>query len=251
MAGKKGSDMEQVIEVRNLKKSYDGKDVLNGVNLTVEKGDVVAIIGSSGSGKSTLIRCIAGLENFQSGKLFLNGKEVHNVNETVGKIGMVFQSFNLFPHYSVEENITKPLVTVKKMNPKEAGEKAQKLLKKVRLSDEADQYPSTLSGGQKQRVAIARALALDPEIMAFDEPTSSLDPELAHEVFRTINELASDGQTMLIVTHQINAISHFATRVAFLNDGKIEVEGTCDEVLNRSDNENLKSFLKMVEFGAI
>lgn len=251
MAGEKGSGMEPVIEVRNVKKSFEGKEVLNGVNLTVEKGDAVAIIGSSGSGKSTLIRCIAGLEDIQSGQLFLKGKEIRDKNETVGKIGMVFQSFNLFPHYSVEDNIAKPLITVKKMNPEDARKKARNLLEKVRLSEEASQYPSTLSGGQKQRVAIARALAMDPEILAFDEPTSSLDPELAHEVFSTINELAAEGQTMLIVTHQLNAISHFATRVAFLNDGKIEVEGNCDEVLRRPDNGNLKSFLKMVEFGAI
>ena len=251
MAGEKGSGMEPVIEVRNVKKSFEGKEVLNGVNLTVEKGDAVAIIGSSGSGKSTLIRCIAGLEDIQSGQLFLKGKEIRDKNETVGKIGMVFQSFNLFPHYSVEDNIAKPLITVKKMNPADAKKKAGELLEKVRLSKEASQYPSTLSGGQKQRVAIARALAMDPEILAFDEPTSSLDPELAHEVFSTISELAAEGQTMLIVTHQLNAISHFATRVAFLNDGRIEVEGNCDEVLRRPDNGNLKSFLKMVEFGAI
>ncbi len=251
MAGEKGSGMEPVIEVRNVKKSFEGKEVLDGVNLTVEKGDAVAIIGSSGSGKSTLIRCIAGLEDIQSGQLFLKGKEIRDKNETVGKIGMVFQSFNLFPHYSVEDNIARPLITVKKMNPEDARKKARNLLEKVRLSEEASQYPSTLSGGQKQRVAIARALAMDPEILAFDEPTSSLDPELAHEVFSTINELAAEGQTMLIVTHQLNAISHFATRVAFLNDGKIEVEGNCDEVLRRPDNGNLKSFLKMVEFGAI
>ena len=251
MAGEKGSGMEPVIEVRNVKKSFEGKEVLNGVSLTVEKGDAVAIIGSSGSGKSTLIRCIAGLEDIQSGQLFLKGKEIRDKNETVGKIGMVFQSFNLFPHYSVEDNIARPLITVKKMNPEDARKKARNLLEKVRLSEEASQYPSTLSGGQKQRVAIARALAMDPEILAFDEPTSSLDPELAHEVFSTINELAAEGQTMLIVTHQLNAISHFATRVAFLNDGKIEVEGNCDEVLRRPDNGNLKSFLKMVEFGAI
>ena len=251
MAGEKGSGMEPVIEVRNVKKSFEGKEVLNGVNLTVEKGDAVAIIGSSGSGKSTLIRCIAGLEDIQSGQLFLKGKEIRDKNETVGKIGMVFQSFNLFPHYSVEDNIARPLITVKKMNPEDARKKARNLLEKVRLSEEASQYPSTLSGGQKQRVAIARALAMDPEILAFDEPTSSLDPELAHEVFSTISELAAEGQTMLIVTHQLNAISHFATRVAFLNDGRIEVEGNCDEVLRRPDNGNLKSFLKMVEFGAI
>ena len=240
--------METVIEVKKMMKSFQDKKVLKGVDLKVNKGDVVAIVGASGSGKSTLIRCIAGLEDTQSGELVLKGKKINNRNEAVGTIGMVFQNFNLFPHYTVEENIVKPLMTVKKMKADEAKEKAKKLLEKVKLSDAADQYPDTLSGGQKQRVAIARSLAMDPEILAFDEPTSSLDPELAHEVFRTIKELAQEGQTMLIVTHQLNAIKHFATRVAFLYDGKIEVEGNCKEVFEKGENKNLKAFLKMVEF---
>lgn len=241
--------MATVVEVKNLYKSYNKKQVLKGIDLNVNKGDVVAIVGSSGSGKSTLIRCIAGLEDYQSGELFLNDKKIMNPSDTVGTIGMVFQSFNLFPHYTVLDNIIKPLVTIKKMLSRDAKEKAEDLLKKVKLSEAASQYPSTLSGGQKQRVAIARALAMDPEILAFDEPTSSLDPELAHEVFQTINDLAEEGQTMLIVTHQLNAVSHFATRVAFLYDGIIEVDGSCNEVFHESKNEKLKDFLKMVEFG--
>ncbi len=240
--------MAAIIQVKGLKKSFGGKEVLKGIDLNIEKGDVVAIVGSSGSGKSTLIGCIAGLEEFQSGELFLKEKRITNKNDTVGIIGMVFQSFNLFPHYTVEENIMKPLMTIKAMSYKEAKQKAEKLLRKVKLSEAALQYPSTLSGGQKQRVAIARALAMDPEILAFDEPTSSLDPELAHEVFQTINDLAQEGQTMLIVTHQLNAVSHFATRVAFLHEGKIEADGSCDEVFHKSDNENVREFLKMVEF---
>lgn len=241
--------MATVIEVQNLKKSFGNKQVLQGVDLKVNQGDVIAIIGASGSGKSTLIRCIAGLESIQSGKLILKGKTIEDRNETIGTIGMVFQSFNLFSHYTVEENITKPLMTVKKLKLAEAKKKAQELLEKVKLSEAAAQYPSTLSGGQKQRVAIARSLAMGPEILAFDEPTSSLDPELSHEVFQTIKELAQEGQTMLIVTHQLNAVSHFATKVAFLNNGKIEVEGNCEEVFHKSGNPNLNSFLRMVEFG--
>ena len=161
---------------------------------------------------------------------------------------MVFQNYNLFPHYTVLDNITKPLQVVMKYSVTDAEKKAKILLERVRLIDYKNQYPSTLSGGQKQRLAIARTLAMDPKIVIFDEPTSSLDPELAHEVFSTINELALEGQTMLIVTHQINAISHFATRVLFLNNGIIEEDGTCDEIFCNTANENLSSFLKMVEF---
>ena len=155
------------------------------------------------------------------------------------------------PFTAVDENIIKPLRTVKKMNLKAAKEKSEELLRKVRLSEAARQYPSTMSGGQKQRLAIARALAMKPEILVFDEPTSSLDPELAHEVFRTIKDLATEGQTMLIVTHQINAVSHFATRVAFLDSGIIEADGACKEIFENSDNQKLKQFLAMVEFNTI
>lgn len=243
--------MAALIEMKDVKKSFGGNMVLNGINLEVEKGDIVAIIGSSGSGKSTMVRCLAGLEEIQSGKIFLKGEEITDRNSVVNSIGMVFQNFNLFPHYTVEENIIKPLRTVKRMDVKEAKKKAEKLLDKVRLSEAAGQYPSTMSGGQKQRLAIARALAMNPEILVFDEPTSSLDPELAHEVFRTIKDLAAEGQTMLIVTHQINAISHFATRVAFLDSGIIEAEGACSDIFRNSDNQKLRQFLAMVEFNTL
>lgn len=240
--------MASLIEIKDIQKSFGNNHVLKGVSLKVEKGEIVGIIGASGSGKSTMIRCIAGLEEIESGEIILKGSKVTSSSDIVGTIGMVFQSFNLFPHFNVVENITKPLQIVKKMSEKDALEKAESLLAKVRLTDNKEQYPATLSGGQKQRLAIARALAMDPEILVFDEPTSSLDPELAHEVFQTINDLARDGQTMLIVTHQINAISHFATRIAFLKDGIIEVDDTPEKVFNDIDNENLKNFLKMVEF---
>lgn len=237
--------------MKEVKKSFGEKKVLQGVNLTINRGDIAVIIGSSGSGKSTFIRCLAGLEEIQSGEIILEGNKVVDNRSVVNSIGMVFQSFNLFPHYTVEDNIIKPLRTVKKIKDAEARKRTEQLLEKVRLSDTAKQYPSTLSGGQKQRLAIARALAMNPEILVFDEPTSSLDPELAHEVFSTIKDLASDGQTMLIVTHQINAISHFATRVVFLEDGIIEVDSSCNEVFENCENEKLKQFLAMVEFDTL
>lgn len=248
MVRKEGVKMAKLIEIKNLRKSFGDKTVLKDVSLEAGKGDIIAVIGASGSGKSTMIRCIAGLENVDGGQILLNGEDMGNGSQTAGRIGMVFQNFNLFPHYTVKENIAKPLMTVKKTLRKEAEDIADELLAKVKLSEEAAQYPATLSGGQKQRLAIARCLAMNPEIIAFDEPTSSLDPELAHEVFQTIKELAGEGQTMFIVTHQINAIRSFATRVAFLKDGVIEAEGSCEEIFEKSDNENLKQFLNMVGF---
>lgn len=243
--------MAALIEMKDVRKSFNKKEVLKGINININQGDIVAIIGASGSGKSTMIRCLAGLEDIQSGKIFIKGQEVKDRNSVVKTIGMVFQNFNLFPHYTVEENIIKPLQTVKRMSFSDAKKKTDELLAKVRLLETAKQYPSTMSGGQKQRLAIARALAMNPEILVFDEPTSSLDPELAHEVFSTIKELAAEGQTMLIVTHQINAVSHFATRVAFLDDGIIEVDQACTEGFEKTDNEKLKQFLAMVEFNTL
>lgn len=240
--------MANLIEVKDIYKSFDKQDVLKGVDLSVNKGEIVGIIGASGSGKSTLIRCIACLEKIQSGKVFLMGKEVFSYKDVAGKIGMVFQNFNLFPHYNVLDNISKPLQTVKKLSKKEADIIAEQELERVKLLHTKEQYPSTLSGGQKQRLAIARAMAMNPEILVFDEPTSSLDPELAHEVFQTINDLAKEGQTMLIVTHQLNAISHFATRIAFLHDGVIEVDDTAEKVFGNNPNKHLQTFLKMVKF---
>ncbi len=241
--------MDKLIQVKNIKKSFDKIQVLDGLDLEVSNGEVIAIIGSSGSGKSTLVRCIVGLEEIQQGEILINNNPVKDVKSTNGTIGMVFQNFNLFPHYSVGENISKPCETVKGISKGEAMKKAKILLEKVHMIDKIEEYPNNLSGGQKQRVAIARALAMEPEIMIFDEPTSSLDPELAHEVFESISELAKDGQTMLIVTHQINAIKHFATRVIFLYKGKIEVDGTPDYVFNQCNNSCLRSFLQRVDFG--
>lgn len=240
--------MVQLINVENISKTFGDKVVLNDLSLTIDKKEVVTLIGSSGCGKSTLVRCIAGLESIQKGKITIDNTEVKNVKSVAGKIGMVFQNFNLFHHYTVLDNVSKPLQTIKKMKKSEADELGRELLKKVHLEDQASQYPSTLSGGQKQRVAIARALAMNPEIMIFDEPTSSLDPELAHEVFETIRDLAEEGQTMIIVTHQINAIKNFATRVVFLSHGKIAAQGDVETMFGKSDNEELNKFLKMVDF---
>ena len=240
--------MVQLINVENISKTFGDKVVLNDLSLTIDKKEVVTLIGSSGCEKSTLVRCIAGLESIQKGKITIDNTEVKNVKSVAGKIGMVFQNFNLFPHYTVLDNVSKPLQTIKKMKKSQADELGRELLKKVHLEDQASQYPSTLSGGQKQRVAIARALAMNPEIMIFDEPTSSLDPELAHEVFETIRDLAEEGQTMIIVTHQINAIKNFATRVVFLSHGKIAAQGDVETMFGKSDNEELNKFLKMVDF---
>lgn len=240
--------MGQLIKITNLSKTYNNTKVLQSLCMQVDSGEVVAIIGSSGSGKSTLVRCIAGLEPINEGEILLHDTLVKSTETTNRKIGMVFQNFNLFPHYKVGENISMPLKTILNMTDILAKEKAINLLDKVHILDKIDQYPNNLSGGQKQRLAIARTLAMEPEIIIFDEPTSSLDPELAHEVFETISELAKEGQTMLIVTHQINAIRRFATRIVFLDEGKIAVEGTPDYIFNQVENQNLIKFLKQVEF---
>ena len=240
--------MGSVIKVTCLEKSYGSLPVLQKLSLEVHKGEVVALIGSSGSGKSTLLRCMAGLEEIQNGDITINGRSLKTLQKGYYGIGMVFQSFNLFPHYTVGNNIMKPCMTIRKMPKELAYEKAMALLEKVHLVDKFHEYPNNLSGGQKQRVAIARALAMEPEIMLFDEPTSSLDPELAHEVFATIKDLAKEGMTMIIVTHQIEAIKHFATRIIFLHNGKIEADGTPHYILQECPNPNLQAFLRRVEF---
>lgn len=239
--------MDFLIRVENLKKSFKTLNVINDISFNVSKGEALAIIGASGCGKSTLLRCIIGLEKFQ-GKIYIHNEEIDPNKENKLKIGMVFQQFNLFPHYTVGENIYKPCITVLKTPKEEAIDKAKKLLRKVRLEDKFNQYPNMLSGGQKQRVAIARVLAMDPEIILFDEPTSSLDPDLAKEVFYTINELKKDNLTIILVTHQINALKSFASRIIFLNNGKISVDGNANYVLNECNKEDLRIFLDKVNF---
>lgn len=238
--------LNRLIEIKDIYKSFGDLSVLNGVSLDVSAGEILGIIGASGSGKSTLIRCINGLEEIQRGEIRIKGQRMSNSKESANvrkKIGMVFQSFNLFPHYTVLENITGPCRVVRGMSKKSAEERGQSLLEKVRLKDKMSQYPGNLSGGEKQRVAIARALAMDPEIILFDEPTSALDPALAYEVFDIIKLLAEDGMAMMIVTHQIGFIKNLADRILFVDSGKIACSGSPDYILNECDNPHLQDFL--------
>ncbi len=240
--------MDFLIRIENIKKSFGDLNVLNDISFNVSKGEAVAIIGPSGCGKSTLLRCIIGLEKIENGNIYINNQEINYNRENKLKIGLVFQQFNLFPHYTVGENIYKPLEVVLKYPKDKAINKARELLKKVKLEDKFNQYPNMLSGGQKQRVAIARVLAMDPEIILFDEPTSSLDPDLTKEVFSAINQLKEDNFTIILVTHQIRAIKSFASRVIFINNGKISADGNAKYILNECDKYDLKMFLEKVEF---
>ena len=241
-----------IISVKNLVKEYNKGEVvaLNGCNLDVKKGEVVAIIGPSGSGKSTLLRSLNMLEEPTSGEIYFNGvnlasKEV-DINKHRQKMGMVFQHFNLFPHKTVIQNITMAPVTLKLMTEKEAEEQAMKLLQRVGLEDKRDEFPNMLSGGQKQRIAIVRALAMQPEVMLFDEPTSALDPEMVGEVLDVMRELASEGMTMCVVTHEMGFAREVADRVIFMADGAIVEEGTPAELFDNPKEDRTKSFLEKV-----
>lgn len=220
-----------LLEVKNLKKSFDDNVVLKDISLNVEKGEVLAIIGPSGSGKSTLLRCITDLEQEDSGEIKFDGT-----------FGLVFQNFNLFPHHSVMKNITNAPIRVQKRDKKEVFEHARKLLGQMGLSDKEDAYPCELSGGQQQRVSIARALAMNPDILFFDEPTSALDPELTGEILTVIKELAAQHMTMVIVTHEMAFARNVADTIIFMDDGVIVEEGTPEEVFS-SDNQRMKDFL--------
>ena len=239
--------MDALIKIREIYKSFGKDEVLKGITTDLHKGEIVAIIGPSGSGKSTLIRCMNGLEKLDRGEIIVDGLRVDNTKTVAGKVGMVFQSFNLFPHYTVIDNIIKPCRVVRKMKEKDAKELALSLLEKIRLVDKANEYPGNLSGGQKQRVAIARSLSMNPEIILFDEPTSSLDPELAYEVFDTIKSIVKDDLTILLVTHQMNMVTNFASRVLFLENGMITLDGTPDLLMNTS-NERIQQFLERIFF---
>ena len=241
-----------IISVKNLVKEYNKGEVvaLNGCNLDVKKGEVVAIIGPSGSGKSTLLRSLNILEEPTNGEIYFDGvnlasKEV-DINKHRQKMGMVFQHFNLFPHKTVIQNITMAPVTLKLMTEKEAEEQAMKLLQRVGLEDKRDEFPNMLSGGQKQRIAIVRALAMQPEVMLFDEPTSALDPEMVGEVLDVMRELASEGMTMCVVTHEMGFAREVADRVIFMADGAIVEEGTPSEIFDNPKEERTKSFLEKV-----
>ncbi len=239
-----------MIEVKNLEKSFGKNHVLRGINETINEGEVVCIIGPSGSGKSTFLRCLNLLEQPTSGEVILDGEKINAPDRDIDKIreklGMVFQNFNLFPHMSVLDNITMAPIKVKGQERGEAEAEARRLLDVVGLLDKAEAYPSSLSGGQKQRVAIARALAMKPEIMLFDEPTSALDPEMVGEVLAVMKQLAEDGMTMVIVTHEMGFAREVADRVLFIDGGVILEQGTPEEIFGNPQNERTQTFLSMV-----
>ena len=239
-----------ILEVNNLKKGFGSTDVLKGVSFSLEQGQVLAIIGSSGSGKTTLLRCLNFLETPDEGEILVNGKQLTGAHLTEAQIrenrlhfGLVFQNFNLFPQYTVLENITLAPTLLKKDEPRKLTEKALKLLEKVGLSAKKDAYPHQLSGGQQQRVAIARALALSPEILCFDEPTSALDPELTGEVLRVIRGLKDKDNTMIVVTHEMEFARSVADLVIYMADGVIEEMGTPEEVFDHPKSEKTRSFI--------
>ena len=238
------------IAVTNLKKNFGSLDVLKRISLEVDEGAVVCLIGPSGSGKSTFLRCLNRLESITAGEVIVDGHPISdpnvNINRVRENIGMVFQHFNLFPHLTVQENITLAPVELKKMDKESAAQKAIELLERVGLADKAKVYPGQLSGGQKQRVAIARALAMNPDIMLFDEPTSALDPEMVGEVLEVMKQLAADGMTMVVVTHEMGFAREVADRVIFMDEGVIVEEGTPEEIFGNPKEERTISFLNKV-----
>ncbi len=237
-----------MIEIKGLCKSFGDHEVLKGIDQNVEEGEVLCIVGPSGSGKSTMLRCINRLEEPTGGEIYIDGELVTeaNVDAMRTKMGMVFQSFNLFPHKSVLENLTIGPINVKKADKKESEEKGVALLERVGLAEKANEYPRNLSGGQQQRVAIARALAMDPEVMLFDEPTSALDPEMVGEVLDVMKSLARDGMTMIVVTHEMGFAKEVADKVIFMDGGYIVEQGTPDAVLNHPQMDRTKDFLSKV-----
>ncbi|MBP6125270.1 MAG: amino acid ABC transporter ATP-binding protein [Leptotrichiaceae bacterium] len=239
-----------MIRVENLNKRYGDNEVLKKIDLDVKQGEVISVIGPSGSGKSTFLRCINGLEEITGGHIHVDEFDIAdphiNIDLIRQRVGMVFQSFNLFPHLTVIENITLAPVTLKKMTKEQAREKAGQLLKKVGLYEKGDVYPSSLSGGQKQRVAIARALAMEPEAILFDEPTSALDPEMVGEVLQVMKDLAKEGMTMIVVTHEMGFAREVCNRVIFMADGEIVEQGKPEELFGNPKHDRTKAFLNMV-----
>lgn len=241
---------EKIVEVKNLKKQYGDNIILKDINLYINKGEVVSLIGPSGSGKSTILRCIVDLESITSGEILIEGNNLTDKNvdkkikkEILLKTGMVFQTFNLFPHLSVRNNIVKTLKLVKKIDTSEAETIAKKMLDLVGLSDKMNSFPNELSGGQKQRVAIARALALQPDILLFDEPTSALDPELVKEVLDIIRKLKEQKITMLIVSHEMNFVREISDRVVVMEKGKILETGASQQIFENPSSQRVKEFL--------
>ena len=236
-----------MLEVKNLKKKFGKLEVLKGINLKVEKGDIIAIIGPSGCGKSTFLRCLNMIEAPTSGSIIFEGDDITkkdvDLSRVRAKIGMVFQQFNLFSNLTVLQNIILAPVELKLMTEKEAIKKAKELLEKIDLLDKKDYYPEELSGGQSQRVAIIRSLIMNPSIILFDEPTSALDPEMVGEVLDLIKKITDSGITSIIVSHEMNFIKKCATKLIFIDEGKISFSGTTKEAFNNEDNERLKDFL--------
>lgn len=246
----KANDFMSMIEIKGLHMYFGELEVLKGIDLNVEDGEVVCIIGSSGSGKSTLLRCINFLEKKTKGDIWIDGEKIiakkSNINHVRQKVGMVFQRFNLFPHKTVVQNVMEGPVTIKKMPKIEAKKLALDLLEKVGLGDKADEYPAMLSGGQQQRAAIARSLAMEPKVILFDEPTSALDPELVREVLNVMQELAKEGRTMIVVTHEMGFAKEVADRIVFIHEGLIAEEGTPEQIFENPQNERLRGFLDQI-----
>lgn len=242
--------MESKISVKNLKKNFGKLEVLKHITIDIAEGEVVCMIGPSGSGKSTFLRCLNRLEKITAGEVVVDGHPISDPNVNINKvrenIGMVFQHFNLFPHLTVTENITLAPTQLKLMDKESARKKALELLEQVGLADKADAYPGQLSGGQKQRVAIARSLAMGPDIMLFDEPTSALDPEMVGEVLEVMKQLAAEGMTMVVVTHEMGFAREVADRVVFMDDGYIVEEGTPEQIFSQPKEERTISFLNKV-----
>lgn len=239
-----------MIHIKDLNKNFGKLHVLKGIDNYIEKGEVVAIIGPSGSGKSTFLRCLNLLEEPTKGHIMFEGKDItdsqNDINELRQRMGMVFQQFNLFPHLTILDNIILAPIKVKGIDKEKAKEKALSLLKRVGLEDKANSYPNQLSGGQKQRIAIVRSLAMDPQVILFDEPTSALDPEMVGEVLEVMKDLANEGMTMVVVTHEIGFAREVASRVIFMDDGMIGEEGKPKELFDNPRNERTKEFLSKV-----
>ena len=239
-----------LLQVKDLRKSFGNTEVLRGISTEIYQGEVIAIIGPSGCGKSTFLRSLNLLETPSAGQILFEGTDITDksvdINQMRRKIGMVFQQFNLFPTYTVEENITLAPVKLQMMTKEEAKKRAMELLERIGLADKADTYPDMLSGGQKQRIAIARALAMNPDVMLFDEPTSALDPEMVGEVLELMKELAADGMTMVVVTHEMGFAREVANRVMFINDGVIQEENKPEEFFAHPKNQRLREFLAKV-----